>query len=438
MTKKGFIALPLLAMAFAGLSGCSCSGDNPDVYFTYEDISFEDVYGDKTNDESHKYDQIKVNKLDTDLRQDFAFGVDASMTKEVEDNGGVYFNQDGKEQDVFQILRRSGVNFVRFRLWNNPYNKWDTSYGGGTNDLATDLALAKRAKAANMNVMIDFHYSDFWADPDCQNIPLSWVSYSQKEIPEQIKTFTTETLQKFKDEGVTVDAVQIGNEINNGMAGFSINWNDFDSSFNTMTEMINAGIEGAKAVFPNTRTVIHLANGGNTAEFENFFVGLNNRNVNYDIIGASFYPHLSGSLEDLQANLDNVSKKTNKPVMIAETSWGFTDDYVVKGADNKYRVLKSGESMLEGDKQITENSYSSDDEEVGGYLTSEQAQATELRDICNVLAKVPENKGLGIFYWEPGWLPVEKLAGLPVQVNPINIMGMILNVNIMKNMKVMA
>lgn len=407
MSKKSLIVMPLLAMAFAGLSGCSCSGGNPDVYFTYEDINFDDKIGNSKNDEAHAYDSIKVNKLDNELRQDFAFGVDASMTKVVEDNGGIYFNQKGQEQDVYQILRRSGVNFIRFRLWNNPYNKWDNPYGGGTNDLASDIAMAKRAKAANLNVMIDFHYSDFWADPDTQNIPLSWVSYSQKEIPEQIKEYTTKTLQAFKDEGVTVDAVQIGNEINNGMAGFAINWNDYEKSFDTMSEMIAKGIEGAKAVFPNTRTVIHLANGGNTAEFENFFLGLNKRNINYDIIGASFYPHLSGSLEDLQTNLNNVSEKANKPVMIAETSWGFTDDYVVKTAEGKYVTKKSGEAMAETDTLITENSYSSDDEDVGGYLTSEQAQATALRDITNVLAKVPNNKGLGIFYWEPGWLPVE-------------------------------
>lgn len=407
MNKK-LIVLPILAMAFAGLSGCSCSGDNG-AMFTYEDISFEDVYGTRTNDEAHNYSGIKVNKTENPLREDFAFGVDASMTKMVEDNGGVYYNQDGKEQDIFQILRRSGVNFVRFRLWNKPSsNRYNYPYGGGNNDLEVDLALAKRAKAANLNVMIDFHYSDFWADPDRQNIPLAWVNLNQNEIPGAIKTFTYETLLKFKDEGVTVDAVQIGNETNNGLAGYSINWNDTEKSFDTMASMISSGIEGAKSVFPNIRTLIHLANGGNTAEFENFFMAMNSRNVNYDIIGASFYPHLSGSLADLQENLDNVSAKTGKPVIIAETSWGYTDDYVVKGVDGKYRTLQSGEAMQEGDVQTTENSYSSDDEDVGGYLTSEQAQATELRDICNVLSKVPENRGLGIFYWEPGWLPVEK------------------------------
>ncbi len=377
----GFIA----ALTLGALTGCTGGGKKNGAFFTYEDISFTDTIGSKTNDESYNYGALKVNKVENTLRDDFAFGVDASMVKVVEDCGGVYFNQNGQEQEVFQILRKSGVNFVRFRLWNNPFNKWDDPYGGGNNNAEVDIELAKRAKAANLNVMIDFHYSDFWADPDRQNIPREWGGYLQSEIPQAIENFTTETLQKFKDAGVTVDAVQIGNETNNGLCGYAINWNDVDRSFDTMADMFKSGIKGAKKVFKDVKTMIHLANGGNTAEYENYFTKLDARGVDYDIIGASFYPHLSGTMDDLQTNLDNISKKTGKPVIVAETSWGFTDEY----------------------NENTENSYSSADEEVGGYLTSTQAQATMLRDICNVLSKVPENRGLGIFYWEPEWLPVE-------------------------------
>ena len=383
MKNKSIVLACLTALAVTGMTGCKSNKDGK--LFTYEDINFVDKIGSETNDESHNYDGLKVNRLDNELREDFAFGVDASMTKVVEDNGGVFYNQKGQEQDVFQILRRSGVNFVRFRLWNNPKNKHSNYYGGGNNDLATDLAMAKRAKEANLNVMIDFHYSDFWADPDHQNAPREWGIYVKDEIPEAIESYTKEVLQEFKNNGVTVDAIQVGNEINNGMSGYSINWNDPEESFDYMSKMISSGIKGAKSVFKNVRTMIHLANGGNAAEFETFFTAMDKRKVKYDMIGASFYPHLSGSLEDLQKNLDNVSEKTGKPVVIAETSWGFTTEY------NEY----------------TENTYDTPDEDVGGYLTSEQAQATAMRDITNVLAKVPNKKGLGIFYWEPGWLPVK-------------------------------
>ena len=402
--NKRYIFLLALPMMLTSISGCKKSSD----FFTYEKISFVDKIGDRTNSEAHDYDGIKVNKTEVDLRKDFAFGVDASMVKVVEENGGVYYNDKGQEQEVFQILRRNGVNFVRFRLWNNPYNKFKDPYGGGNNDVNTDIELAKRAKEANMNVMIDFHYSDFWADPDRQNIPRDWGKYLQDEIPAQIEAFTKETLQQFKSAGVTVDAVQIGNETNNGLCGYAINWNDTETSFDYMAKMFSAGIKGAKAVNKKVKTMIHLANGGNTAEFENYFTALDKRKVAYDMIGASFYPHLSGSLEDLQTNLNNVSQKTGKPVIIAETSWGFTDDYVVKTSTGEYKTYQAGQGMNPGDVIMTANSYSSDDEDIGGYLTGEQAQATMLRDVCNVLSKVPKQRGLGIFYWEPGWLPVDK------------------------------
>lgn len=381
MKKQG---LMVLLMATALLSGCNGSSNN-DALFEYDTKEITETFGSKTNSEFHDYENLNVNKVDTELRDDFAFGVDASMTYQVEKCGGVYFNKDGKEQDVFQILKKAGVNFVRFRLWNKPYTKYSKEYGGGNNTIDVDLALAKRAKAAGLNVMIDFHYSDFWADPDQQNKPKDWGTLEQNEIPNAIKEYTISTLTAFKNEGVTVDAVQIGNEINNGMCGYEIDWNNTEESYDVMSEMIKGGIEGAKSVFSNTRTVIHLANGGNKEEFEKFFLAMDKRNVNYDIIGASYYPNLSGDLSELQANLDNVSEKTGKPVIIAETSWGFTTEY------NEY----------------TANQYTTADEDVGGYLTSEQAQATEIRDIVNILSNVPNKKGLGIFYWEPGWLPVE-------------------------------
>lgn len=387
LLKSLFVASLMLPI----VTGCGEQGTTSETssdeskMFSYEDINFTDNIGSKTNNEDHDYGDLVVNKLDNELREDFAFGVDASMTYEVENHGGVYYNQLGQEQDLFQILRKSGVNFVRFRLWNNPESKLHKAYGGGNNSLDVDIDLARRAKAANMNVMIDFHYSDFWADPDHQNVPREWGALSQDKIPDKIEEFTRTSLQRFKDEGVTVDAVQIGNEINNGMCGYQINWNKQNESYQYMAGMISKGISGAKGVFPGVKTIIHLANGGNLEEFNSFFTAMDSNNVNYDIIGASYYPHLSGSLDDLQDNLDNISEVTGKPVMIVETSWGFTDEY------NEY----------------TENSYSSADEEVGGYLTSEQAQATCLRDICNVLSNVPNKKGLGIFYWEPAWLPVE-------------------------------
>lgn len=395
-TNVAFALVSLLAMALASCGtqnngdGSTSKGDieSSEVKFNYSDVTYTPDYGSgKTNDEEHPYSTIRVNPTENTLREDFAMGVDGSMIQAVEEAGGIYYNQEGKEQDVFQILKESGVNFFRVRLWNNPANKFGSTYGGGGNDETVDINLCKRAKKVGMNVLVDFHYSDFWADPDDQQVPKAWATNKAEEIPSLIEEFTKTTLQNFKDAGVEVDAIQVGNEINNGMCGYEIDWNKTEESFDYIASMLNAGIRGAKAVNENIYTMVHLANGGNTAEFSTFFSELEERNVPYDIIGASFYPYLSGNLEGLQENLNNVSKLTGKPVVIAETSWGFTDDSVTDVTANQY--------------------YSANYEDTGGYLTSEQAQATEIRDLVNILSKVPDNKGLGIFYWEPAWLPVK-------------------------------
>jgi arabinogalactan endo-1,4-beta-galactosidase len=386
LTLASLLSLTLLSSCQHGEASSDGSGSSEEVSFSYDSGNYSASLGSKTNQESHDYGALKVNPTSQTLRGDFAYGVDASMVNEIEKAGGVYYNQDGVEQDVFQILRDCGVNFCRFRLWNKPADKFGRYYGGGNNDVSADLALAKRARAAGLNVLIDFHYSDFWADPDHQIIPKDWASLDKADVPASLKTFTSETLQAFADAGVNVAAVQLGNEINNGMMGDygAIDWSNASSSFDYIASLLSSGIEGAKSVFPQAKTIIHLANGTNKDEFQTYFEALSSRGVNYDIVGASYYPYLNGSLTKLQANLDNVASALGKPVMIMETSWGFTNDY------NAY----------------TDNQYDSSKEDTGGYLTSEQAQATSTRDVLDVLSKVPDKRGLGCFYWEPAWLPV--------------------------------
>ncbi len=400
-SKKAF-GLSALLVSLA-LTGCgptqgATSSQGPaegrEVAFAYDEVDFTPTYGDKTNDEVHDYEGIIVNPLTRDLRDDFAFGVDASMTAEVERLGGVFYNEEGVEQDLFQILADCGVNFFRVRLWNKPSDRYGRGFGGGNNDLETDIALAKRAQAVGMNICVDFHYSDFWADPDKQQIPQEWQSKGADDIPELLRQFTVDSLNSFKEAGVEVDAIQVGNEINNGMMGDygTIGWNNMDESFVYISSLLKAGIEGMKEVFPDCYSIVHLANGTNADEFETYFSYLDKNGVDYDIIGASYYPALTGDLNRLQQNLDQISEKTGHPVMVVETSWGFTNDHVAG---------------------VTANQYSADDEDTGGYLTSEQAQATALRDVLDVLSKVPNQMGLGCFYWEPAWLPVSLNGEVP-------------------------
>ncbi len=377
--------LTLTALILSGCGSSSSQTSEEGVSFSDTQTDFEPIIGSRNNDEAYDYDAIIVNPVD-DLRQDFAMGIDASMVKTVEENGGVYYNKEGQEQDVFQIFADHGVNFFRVRIWNAPYNLLDDPYGGGSVDASEAIAMSKRAQAAGMNVMVDLHYSDFWADPEKQRTPAAWATKSEADLQSAVEQFTTQTLNSFKAEGVAVQAIQIGNEINNGMLYpiGKIDWGNSSGSFVTLAKLLKAGIRGAKAAMPDIYTVIHLANGGSWDEFSAFFTALDRNDVDYDIIGASYYPYYHGSLEALKNNLNNIAENFNKPVIIAEMSYGFTNDY------NAY----------------TANIYNVEMEEAGKYKTSIQGQATAIHDVVQILADVPNQMGLGIFYWEPAWLPV--------------------------------
>lgn len=384
--------IPVLVMNFAILlSGCkpgssSSSGTLPfGAIFTYQTGDYTPIIGDRSNTEEFDYDGIIVNPV-SGLRDDFAMGVDASMVKTVEENGGVYYNEAGEEQDVFQIMNQNGVNFFRVRIWNTPNNLFGDKYGGGSVNTAEAISMAKRAQAANMNVMIDLHYSDFWADPSNQRTPTKWVSKDLAGLSFEVEQFTVTTLNAFKNEGVNVQAIQIGNEINNGLL-FPVgrlDWANAAKSYENIATLLKAGIKGAKAVNPSIKTVIHLADGGSFDVFNNFFSAMATNNVDYDLIGASYYPYYHGTLEQLKHNLNNSADKFKKPIIIAEMSYGFTV----------------------ADDPDASHIYNSQMEEKGKYKTSIQGQATAIRDVVNILSEVPENRGLGIFYWEPAWLPV--------------------------------
>ncbi len=381
------VAFAALVVTFT-LAGCTKTPEQPnsDSLFTYETTSFSDTIGSKTNNEKYDYDKIIVNPI-SNLREDFAMGVDGSMIESVLENGGVYYNEEGKEQDVYQIMARNGVNFFRVRLWNKPSNLFGDVYGGGNVDTAKAIKMSKKAQAANMNILVDLHYSDFWADPATQRTPTAWSGYTLENLASEVERFTAKVLNDFKNAGVNVQAVQIGNEINNGLlfpVG-KIDWSNATQSYKNVSTILKAGIKGAKSVNPNILTMIHLAEGGSFDIFNSFFSAMATNEVNYDLIGASYYPFYHGSLANLQNNLNNTANKFKKPVIVAETSYGFTT----------------------ADSEHASHIYNAGMEDGGKYLTSIQGQATLIRDVVQVLADVPEKRGAGIFYWEPAWLPVE-------------------------------
>ena len=275
------------------------------------------------------------------LSDDFMMGVDISSLADIEKAGGKYYNANGKAEDLFKILKDNGVNWVRLRVWNNPTYAADLydwegkliakkgqAYGGGNNSVKVDLDLAKRAKAAGFKLMIDFHYSDTWADPGKQNMPQDWVGMSYAEIENAIEKFTADSLKEFIDAGARPDAVQIGNELNGGFIWpVGKTWaNDGEKiggmkEFTKLLNRASAGVRKAENGGDKIKIVIHLADGGDQELYKYVFDEVKKAKVDYDIIGLSFYTYWHGRDADLKANLEMLSKRYGKELAVVETAY---------------------------------------------------------------------------------------------------------------------
>ncbi|WP_139903178.1 glycosyl hydrolase 53 family protein [Clostridium thermarum] len=316
------------------------------------------------------------------LPENFIKGMDISMLKQVEDNGGKFY-ENGIEKDPLLIFKEHGVNWVRLRIWNNPAGK-----GGGENDLATTIELSKRAKALGFKLLLDFHYSDFWTDPGKQNKPEAWKNLTGEDLENAVYSYTKDVITALKSENSLPEMVQIGNEINGGMLWpDGKNWGEDSGGFDGLAKLLNSGIKGVKDSLKqgeNVKIMLHLADGGKNHTFRWFFDEITERGVEFDVIGLSFYPYWHGTPEELIYNANDISKRYNKEVVIAETAYAYT--------------------LEDGDEHG--NIFGLDQQEEGGYPASLQGQATMVRTMMNAMAQVPDGKGLGIFYWEGAWIPV--------------------------------
>lgn len=330
------------------------------------------------------------------LRDDFMKGLDISMIDQIERTGGKFYNARGEQQDIFQIIKDHGVNYVRIRLWNNPTYETDQydkdgklvakkgeKMGGGDNTIETDLRIAKRIKAAGLKFMLDFHYSDFWADPGKQHMPQDWKNLSAKQLEDIVEKFTRETIDRFTAEGATPDSVQIGNELNSGfMWPIGQTWSENPKEkiggmkeFMRLLDRASKGVRAAKGG-SDIKIVIHLADGGKQDLYKYVFDNVKKAKIDYDIIGLSFYPYWHGSMDELKANLEMLAQNYGKDMAVVETAYAFTEE--------------------NGDFQGNVFQVYSDD--AHGYVPSVQGQATELRDIIATVASV--KGGCGVFYWE--------------------------------------
>ena len=320
---------------------------------------------------------------------EFIKGMDVSTLLEVEKLGGKFY-KDGVEMELLSILETYGVNYVRLRLWNDPYSEDGKPYGAGGNDFGTTLVLAKRALEKKMGFLLDFHYSDFWTDPGKQVIPKAWKGMNVDELEQAVFDYTKETLLALKKEDAFPTMIQVGNELTNGMLWPYGQVPEYDN----LARFVNAGIKAVREVDKDVPIMIHLDNGGNNELYRTWFDEFMKRGEEFQIIGMSYYPFWHGTLADLENNMNDVAKRYGKDIIIAEVSMGFTmEDFkeYEKLSDEQRKGMATKPALAEKVE----------------YPMTPEGQSDFMQDIMTRITKVPDGKGKGFFYWEPAWIPVE-------------------------------
>jgi len=243
-------------------------------------------------------------------------GADVSSLPKWIKQGQKYYDASGKETAPLTLLKSVGVNHIRLRIWNNPSD--------GHSGKAEVLAFAKEVKAAGMKLMIDFHYSDSWADPGKQTKPAAWSSHTIDTLVKDVHDYTLDICNSLKSQGTAPDSVQIGNEINVGML-----WNDgkvTNNNFAPLGKLLNAGYEAMRSCDSSTKVVIHVADADSDANARWFFDGIKSQNVSYDIIGLSYYCFWHGTTSNLQSVISDLKSRYGKPVWVVETAFTTTAD----------------------------------------------------------------------------------------------------------------
>lgn len=283
-----------------------------------------------------------------EARAQFAKGADVGWLSQMEASGVRFYNDAGQNQDLMLILKDQGINSIRLRVWVNPPQGWSNK-----NDVVT---LARRAKAMGFRIMIDFHYSDSWADPGKQNKPAAWRNFNFTQLVAAVYSHTHDVMSTLKANGINPEWVQVGNETNNGML-----WEEGRASTNmaNFARLINSGYDAVKAVNSSSKVIVHISNGYNNSLFRWMFDGLRNNGGKWDVIGMSLYPEPSNwSTLNSQclANMNDMVQRYGKEVMMSE---------------------------------------------VGMDASQAAASKAFLTDIINKTKSVSGGRGLGVFYWEP-------------------------------------
>ncbi len=328
--------------------------------------------------------------------QEFKKGMDISFLPELEAKGMKIKDFDGNEIDGFELVKKYGVNAIRLRLWNNPENVEESK---GYCNLADTIAMAKRIKEHQMSFMLNFHYSDFWADPGKQKKPKAWEKLDFIKLKEAVFNYTRDTLLTLKEEGVLPEIVQIGNEIRSGLLFPEGELPDYRG----MVELVNAGIQGARAVADSDtmKIMIHLDQGGRYFYIKEWFdkafeVGLED----FDLMGLSYYPFWHGTFTDLKETLNKLVLDYQKPIMIVETAHAWR---------------KSANGFIDESQ-----------EKIAGVLATPEGQKKVLDLVMNITASLPNQMGCGVYYWEPLCIPQPGVGGWSENMGLLDENGQVL------------
>ena len=312
-----------------------------------------------------------------------ALGGDLSFTPQ-ELAAGAQFTDRGRPGNPVEIMRDNGANWVRMRLWVNP--------PPGYSDLASDLALARAVHAAGMKIYLDIMYSDFWADPQHQDIPAAWQGQDLSQLTQTVQSYTQQVISAFAQQGTPVDMVSIGNEIRNGILWpiGQVDWTA-NTGWDNLATLLKAGVAGAEAGNPRGHKLLimmHFDQGGNNQLSQEFYQNLENLGVPFDVIGLSYYPFFHGTISQMKANVDALASQFGKPIVIAETQYAWT---LANG--NEQPGYSTGDFVWQP-SQIS-----------AGYPASPGGQLSFVSDELSILAQVPDGLGMGLFYWAPDWIP---------------------------------
>ncbi|MGN0240095.1 MAG: glycosyl hydrolase 53 family protein, partial [Candidatus Weimeria sp.] len=304
-----------------------------------------------------------------------------------------------KDQDFFNFLAKQGMNWVRIRVWNDPYDSNGNGYGGGDNDLAKAVTMGQWATNAGMKVLIDFHYSDGWADPDRQTAPKAWKSFDgdPDKTAEAVSEYTKESLQKLIDAGVDVGMVQVGNETNNGIAGVSASGDWTENVDKVYAAGCDAVHEVAKENGKTILAAVHFTDPQDDGKQLGYAANLDKGKVNYDVFATSAYPFWHGTAASIKEDLQEIAQKYNKQVMVAETSY-----------PNTFKDTDGFENT------VTEKNNSSDD--VLQYPVTVNGQAQQFRTMADTVSSITfsdgKKAGWGAFYWEAAWNGLVDVNGM--------------------------